>query len=262
MTSWPLVLALLAVACTKKEEAPRRTAPWLANPSASSGVIGPAAPRIFRFADASSIRFSLPTRASRPAGSVSIASGELRLDPRDLEHTRGKVEVDLTTLRIDDASLPESADLGGSSGRAIAQNWLELGPDVPADKREQFARARFELLSVENLSSPTLDLTAGAKSKVRASAVGTLLIHGFRAPVRAEVVLEPLPPTEPDRPRFSIRSASPLVIPLAPHDISARSASGRLDPLAAARAAEWVGKSVRLELELVAEASPDTPKPL
>jgi hypothetical protein len=249
-----LGLASLLLACSKKAEPPRRTEPWLASPSASVASETSTAPRTFRFTEASSVRFSLPARKARPAGSVRIASGYLTLDPRQLERARAKLEVDLTQLVMDESSLPQGADLGGRSGTALAQEWLELGAEVAVDKRAQLARARFELVSVESLSASTLQWEPGAKNKVRASVVGTLLIHGFRAPVRAEVVLEPLAPSKSGRPRLSIRSASPLVLPLGPHDIVARNAAGSSDPVTAARAAEWVGKSARLELELVAEA--------
>jgi hypothetical protein len=255
-----LVLLALVLSCSKKVEPPRRTEPWLASPSQTAADSG-LAPRSFDFASESVVRFSLPTRKSRPAGSVAVTSGKLQLHPRDLERSRCSIEVDLTKLSVDESSLPEGADLEGRSASEHAQLWLELGPEVPSDKREQFARARFELVSIENLSSTSLDFAPRAKSRVRATVIGTLLIHGFRAPVRAEVVLEPLAPTESGAPRLSIRSASPLVLPLGPHDIAARSASGIADPLAAARAAEWVGKSVRLELDLVAEAEPRAANP-
>lgn len=249
------LLALLLLAspggCAKKEEPPRRTEPWLATPSTSSAVDS-AAPRRFRFASESRVRFSLPTRKSRPSGSVAIASGELLLDQRQLERSRASVEVDLSQLTIDESTLPDGAELGGRSATSIALDWLELGSEVPREKREQFTKARFELVSVENLSTPGLGLE-GRSNRVRATVVGTLLLHGFRAPVRCDVWLE-LQAADAGAPRLSIRSATPLVVALGPHDIGARTPSGSPDPLAAARAAEWVGKSVRLELELVAEA--------
>jgi hypothetical protein len=256
------LLALLLLAspggCAKKEEPPRRTEPWLASPSASSAVDS-AAPRRFRFASESRVRFSLPTRKSRPGGSVAIAFGELLLDQRQLERSRATVEVDLTQLTVDESTLPADAELGGRSATSIALDWLELGSDVAGEKREQFAKARFELVSVENPSKPGLELE-GRSNRVRATVVGTLLLHGFRAPVRCDVWLE-LHRTDAGAPRLSIRSAAPLVVPLGPHDIGARTPSGSPDPLTAARAAEWVGKSVRLELELMAEAEPATTKP-
>ena len=247
-----VVAALFALACSKKVEPPRRTEPWLANPSTSTSISS-SAPRRFHFASESLIRFSLPSRKARAGGSAPLAGGELLLEPQQLERSRASIEVDLTKLTLDESTLPEGADLGGRAASELMLEWLELGADVPSEKREQFTKARFELTSIENLSVPALLLEPRQK-RVRATAVGTLLIHGFRAPVRSDVWLEPLAAGSSGEPRLSIRSASPLVVPLAPHDIGARSAAGLPDPLAAARAAEWVGKAVRLELELVAEA--------
>ena len=68
------------------------------------------------------------------------------------------------------------------------------------------------------------------------------------------MLLEPLKPSPEAVERLSIRSASALVVPLGPHDIIARGASGIADALAMAHSAEWVGKNVRIEFDLVAEA--------
>jgi hypothetical protein len=92
---------------------------------------------------------------------------------------------------------------------------------------------------------------------VRLSAVGTLLLHGFRAPV--ELNLSVTPEAAAGRsPTLAIRSTSPLVLPLGPHDISARGPSGVVDAVASAHAVDWLGKSVRLELKLL--AVPDEPR--
>jgi hypothetical protein len=247
-----LLLALLP-ACSKKVEPPRRTEPWLATPSASASAGPSFASSRFHFTSESLVRFSLPTRKAKPGGSVAISGGELLLDARQLEQTRGSVEVDLTKLTIDESTLPEAAELGGRSASELALDWLELGPNAAREKRDQFGKARFELVSIENLSSPALT-GEGRAQRVRATVIGTLLLHGFRAPLRAEVWVElQRQPGRADR--LSIRSAAPLVVPLGPHDIGARSPSGASDPLTAARAAEWVGKALRLELELAAEAS-------
>jgi hypothetical protein len=136
----------------------------------------------------------------------------------------------------------------------VALNWLELGSEVPAERRQQFALARFELTALENLSAAALDLGAKPPARVRATAVGTLLIHGFRAPVRAEVELERLPAGPAGQLRVAIRSVSPLVLPLAPHEIAARGPSGVLEPQQTARAAASVGRNARIELALVAES--------
>ena len=247
---------LCCLSCSKPDAAPRRTAPWLAHPSASSsGGDMTGGPLNFHFAPDSSIRFTLLGKKAKLSGRVAVAGGGLRLEPHDLKSANASVDVDLTTLSVEADALPQRVELGGGSPSALAQQWLGLGPQVAPEKRRELGIARFELSSVEASSSPGLDLSAPrAKNHVRASVIGTLLLHGFRAPVRTDVVLTPLE-TSPGAPqRLSIRSQGALVVALAQHDISARGPSGIADALAMARSADWVGKSVRIEFELVAEA--------
>lgn len=247
------LLCVLGLGCSKKPEPPRRTEPWLASAVVSASAAPTASALLeLRFAPESRIRFSLPAKNGKPSGQVPLASGKLRLVTQDLKSSTANLEADLTRLSLDPESLPAAAELPGSPD-ALALNWLELGPEVPIERRSQFALARFELTALENVSPPTLELGGKRPARVRATAVGTLLVHGFRAPVRAEVALESLPPGPSGQLRLSIRSTSPLVLPLAPHEISARGPSGGLDPQQGARAEGSVGKNARIELELVAE---------
>jgi len=244
--------ALLGLGCSKPDPAPRRTEPWLATPSASGSTTATSAPRVFQFTSESSIEFSVTGKKGKITGHIPVARGELRIDPRDLKQTRAELEVDLTRLVVE-TSAPDDFALGASTPTARALEWLELGGQVPAERRAQFATARYELHSLENLSSSFLGVGSKA-APVRAAAVGTLLLHGFRAPVRAEVQLRTVAPNQA-RERVSIRSVSALVVPLGPHEITARDPSGVVDALGAAHAADWVGKTARVEFELIAESA-------
>jgi len=255
--AYALMGFVLCSGCSKQEAPARRTEPWLANPSASSNAASNSAPQTFHFAPDSSIRFSVPGKKAKVSGRLPLGEGTLRLDTRDLKNTSASIDVDLTKLSIDADTLPENAELGSSTPDALALQWLELGPDVAPERRRELSAARFELSSVENPSAPALDFGGRAKNQVRASVVGTLLIHGFRAPVRCDVLLKPLESAPGAPKRLSIRSAGALVLALAPHDISARGPSGIADALAMARASEWIGKNARVEFELLAEADAD-----
>lgn len=252
------LLVLLALApclgCSKQPERPRRTEPWLASAAASASA-APATQAVveLRFTQESRIRFSLPAKNAKPSGQLPVASGKLRLDTRELKNSSASIDADLTRISIDPDSLPPNAELSDPPS-AAALNWLELGAEVPAERRQQFALAHFELTALENLSTAALDFDAKRPARVRATAVGTLLVHGFRAPVRAEVQLESLPPGPAGQLKVAIRSTSPLVLPLAPHEIAARRLSGVLDPQQTARAAGYVGMNARIELALVAES--------
>lgn len=252
-----LAVLVLAVACSKKDEPPRRTAPWRAQPSASAKTTSAAGPLRFRVLPESSFRFSVPTRRTRPAGRVALQGGTIDLDPRDLSRTKATLDFDLTRLSVDPDSLPQGAELDGAEPSALALQWLELGAGVPAERREQYAKAHFELSAVEDVSGP-LDLDASkTAARVSATAVGSLLLHGFRAPVRTRVQLQPQKPAglEAAR-RVTIRSLDPVVLSLPAHDILARSASGVNDAALTARLADVIGKSARVEFELIAETVP------
>jgi len=254
--------ALLAVlgaclatgSCAKKQEAPRRTEPWLATPSGVSSVAVVGAPVLYRFTKESRITFALPGRKATPRGRVPLLRGELLLNAAELVRSTAKLEADLTLLEMDGESMPDAETRAGDSPSGIARQWLELGSSVPQERVRSFGHAKFELASLESLSAPSLRVAPGTKGgEVRATIVGTLLLHGFRAPMRAEVALE-LKPRGPDlAPTLAIRTRSPFVVSLATHEISARDASGTLLPLEAKRLLENVGKDARVELELFAE---------
>lgn len=243
-----LVGGLLALAsCRKQEPPPHRTEPWLAQPSASAPEVA-TTPVTWHFTPESRVRFKLSGKKGQLSGSAPVSGGSLLLDPVDLSRSRATVEVDLSGLSVDEGTA--AGESSPSSPRETALQWLELGPDVDADKRAQFRFARFELTSVEGASGRRLSLSGRKTTAERVTTVGTLLLHGFRAPVRADVVLSVL--AGGASPRLSIHSVSPLVLPLPPHDIGARGAQGVLDALATARGREALGSSVRLEAELTA----------
>lgn len=254
----PLALSsLLCLAgCSKKEPPPRRTEPWLAQPSASANAVARDAPQSFHFGPDSSVRFTLPSKKGKLSGrlALDLTRATLRLDPNDLKNSSASIDVDLTKLSIDAEALPESVELSDSSPDVLAQQWLELGPDVAPERRREFGSARFELTAIENASANALDLGARRQQSVRATAVGTLLLHGFRAPVRCDVVLAALESPAGTPQRLSIRSAGAFVVTLAPHGIMARGPSGIADALAMARSAAWVGKQAKVEFELWATA--------
>lgn len=240
-----LGLLLALVACRKQEDEPHRTEPWLAHPSASA-VTEAAAPLTLRFTPESRVRFKLVGKKAQVSGSAPVSEGTLLLDPVDLTRSRASLLVDLNALSVEEGEAPD-----GAPARETALSWLELGPDVAADKRAQFRFARFELTAIEGWSGRPLSVYGHKKSATeRVTAVGTLLLHGFRAPVRTDVVLSLSGSGQVQQ--VSIHSGSVLVLPLAPHDIGARGPNGVLDAVLSARARDALGSAVRLEADLTA----------
>lgn len=249
-TGWQWLWFLLLLGCSKPEEKPRRTEPWLASASASATASPGALPLRYEVLAESRVRFTLPGRRAKPSGSVPVVSGRLQLDALDLTRSSARLELDLTQLQLDADSLPADAERGGASPAEQALRWLELGAEVPEQRRRQYGRAVFELSAVEGQPEP-LELTAFERS-ARLTAVGGLLLHGFRAPLRVRVAVQPQR-TEGGPPRLSIRSLEPAVVSLVAHDVVARNAAGVAEPTVSERAFQAIGKSARVEFELVAE---------
>lgn len=262
MKGYVLCIALLSASaggCSKEQPPARRTAPWLASASVSASTARTPARLSLRFLPESSVRFSLPSTKAEPSGQLPIVEGQLELDPADLASARGYLEADLLRLTIDPASLPPEAGLDAQSASELALQWLELGSKLPLEHRQQLSRARFELTAIESSSATSLELDARPSSRVRATAIGSLLLHGFRAPVRAEVSVQALPRSPGGPIRVSIRSIKALVLPLEPHDVAPRDASGVAEA-SQTRFPGKPGKSAKITFELVAEAPADAPK--
>ena len=246
--AFALVL-LLGSGCSKKIEPPRRTEPWLANPSASSGAELVSGPLSFEISAQSQARFTLAGKRAKVNGTMPVRFGKLELDPRNLTQGGALLEFDLTRIEIA-ASSDEHEYATPESATASALEWLELGSGVADARREVFRRAVFELSAVEDVTG-SLDL-ASTKA-VSVVAVGALTLHGFRAPVRTRVQLQPLR-TAPGEPRrLSIRSLQPVVLSLEAHDIISRNSAGVSDAAQTERASRVIGKSVRVDFDLVAQ---------
>jgi hypothetical protein len=240
-----LLALLLGGGCSKKVEPPRRTEPWLANPSASAGPEAGHGPLRFEVLPDSSARFALSGKRAKVSGSVPLQSGNLELYPLNLSKSRALLGFDLTRISAS-ADNPDYAD--GAAATTSALEWLELGSGVDDTRRDQFRRAVFELSAIEDVTGP-LDL--GSTKAMSVTVVGSIFLHGFRAPVRSRVQLQPLKTNSDEPRRLAIRSLQPVVLSLEAHDIVFRNSAGVSDAAQTGRATGVVGKSVRVEFDMV-----------
>jgi len=221
-------LLLLFGACAKKEVKPIHTEPWLAHPPASAAPNSDAGLPSARYAitEQSQIHFELPSKRGTVHGSLTRVTGELSLTPSDLEHSHGQVQVDLSSLTL-------SEDGNADTSELLIRARSALGVTDTAADASSPVSASFELSSLEDVApaqlEPAPDSDAGAPfaRKARATAVGNLLLHGFRVVRRAPLEAEfgfgadhKVPST------ISIRSRAPFVISLETHEIRVRD----LDP--------------------------------
>jgi hypothetical protein len=224
VSSSALCALLLLSACAKKEAKPLHTEPWLAHPPASAAASSDAGAPAARYAltAQSQIHFELPSKRGTLHGNLTRISGELSLTPTDLEHSHGQVQVDLSSLTL-------SEDGNADTSALLTRARSALGLTDSAADASSPVNASFELSSLEDVTpaqlEPAPDSEAGSPftRKARATAVGDLLLHGFRvvrrAPLEAEFGFASdrrLPAT------ISIRSRAPFVISLETHEIRAR----------------------------------------
>ena len=217
------LLLLCTAGCAKKEPKPLRTEPWLAHPPASARPSGDATLPLTRYLldDRSVIRFELPSKRGALHGSISRVSGQLGIDLSDLTRTRGSIRADLGSLEIHAAT---SADGGDAAVLERARAALEL----PVDGGAKSAFASFELRSVEDVAptqiepAPERDAGVPFNRRARFSALGDLLLHGFRVGRRAPLEAEfgfagsrEVPET------VLIRSRAPFVVSLETHAVLA-----------------------------------------
>ncbi|MEP7049562.1 MAG: YceI family protein [Pseudomonadota bacterium] len=211
-------LSALGAACGKKDlPRPTHTEPWLAHPPASAAASADAALPLSHYVlgAQSQIHFEVPSKQGALRGSFGRVSGEFSIDPSDLTRSRGRVQVELSSITV-------SADGNSDDAALLARVKNALG----LAEASGGASASFELSSLEDVSpaqlEPAPDSDAGAPivRRARATGVGNLLLHGFRVlrrvPLAAEFgfTLDRHVPTS-----VVIRSRAPFVISLETHEI-------------------------------------------
>lgn len=177
------------------ERAPVRTEPWRrdqgGDPTKKAHTFK------YRIEPGAQLDVALPTRRALPHGTFKQVQGELVIDVDQLQFLKGHVEVDLSSLHMDDGlTLPpiESTKLDASLYALLtsetwtthAQNWLGLGTLVLPVERA--TSARFVIESAKDLSHPRAHMGASrllppdrASYKharvIHASAVGSLTLR-------------------------------------------------------------------------------------
>lgn len=222
-------LSVTVAGCSKKEPKPLRTEPWLAHPPASArpsastgGDAGPERPQC-AFDQRSVAHVSLTAdRGLELVGKAEHVTGFIGYDPSDLSHSNGFVRVDLRDLSFGPRDGSADPALGELAKQAldIAAGGANLG-------------ARFELTGLEDASPAALEPVPESsplpfKRKLRATAVGTLLVHGFRVERRIPVLAECEYRDDRQIPaEVAIWTAKPFVISLDTHAIEAVDRSGK-----------------------------------
>ncbi len=256
---------------------------------ASEGTEEPARPTVaYRVLPTSTVRISLPAKEAKPSGAFRVVRGKLEVDLIDPSRTRGTVEVDLGSLRMGGEDRDEER-----RNTARALNWMKLGSSRPEIDVERLRTARFEIESISDLSHPAphdarrlppekpraedADGSKGDRAdederptdgraaqapdaerrRLTLTAKGKLEMNGLRVErsVRLQVDFHyPTQATPGLRPsRIEIRTPTPFVVPLVEYEVQPRDAHGRLIAEDMELLGRVIGRTARVDVDLVAE---------
>jgi len=197
-------------------------------------------------------------RGRVPPGALS---GEIFVDPADLARTTGLVHVDLRELELFQRTSGDDGQSFGEETRSETQNqhareWLEIGPDTPAEHLEKNARVEFSLRAVEDLSAADLGALPGPTREVHFTATGEFLLHQRKASKSARLTATFT--MDGERPtRVTIRSREPLTIGLDEYDVRPRTGFGKLAAKTLQAMAPKVASAAEITLEFTALLAPE-----
>jgi polyisoprenoid-binding protein YceI len=190
-----------------------------------------------------SATFMIDAPLEKIKGRSGKVRGSLDIDPGNLKMSKGQIEVDLDDLAtntFDDAEKDKSQT-------DHTRNWLEIGKDVEAKRREENRWARFTIKSIEETSAPK----AAGGTPVTVKATGDFWLHGVSSPktVMATVTFSG-PPDAPTLAR--VVTAQPVRISLKEHDVKPRDLAGKFLAGALEKIGQKIDDSVEISLDLTA----------
>jgi polyisoprenoid-binding protein YceI len=231
-----VVASFWALGCSKEKSESARVAPAAAAASASAGQ-----KRLNITAGTATFLIDAPLEKIK--GRSTKLRGSLDIDPQNIKASRGQIEVDLDDLKTEtfDDEEKNKAQTGHS------KNWLEIGTDVEAKRREENRWARFTIKSIDDASATK---PAGG-APIALKATGDMWIHGVSSPktVSATVTFAG-PPEAPTLVR--VVTAEPVRISLKEHDVKPRDLAGKFLSGALEKVGQKIDDSVQLSLDLTA----------
>jgi polyisoprenoid-binding protein YceI len=244
-----LPLATVLAACSKDEPAAPRTAP----PTASAAAPAAAAAGQKRFEIASgTATFLIDAPLEKIKGRSTKVRGNLDVDPANLKTGKGRIEVDLDDLKTETFGDGDK----DTSQTGHAKNWLEIGPDVEAKRREENRWVRFTINAIDD-ANPTKLAAAEAKNGQRGvtlQASGDLWLHGVSSSKKVNVALtldgSPEAPTA-----IRIVTSQPLKLSLKEHDVKPRDLAGKFLSGALEKVGQKIDDTVQISLDLTAKAN-------
>jgi len=229
--------AMLALSACSKEKASGATR------SAPSSAAPATAGQKRLNVTAGTATFLIDAPLEKIKGRSTKVRGSLDIDPQNLKTSKGQIEVDLDDLATETF---DNAD-ENKSQTEHTQNWLEIGKDVEAKRREENRWARFTIKSIEETSSPK----AAGGTPVTVKASGDMWLHGVSSPKTIVATVTFSGP--PDAPTLArVVTAEPLRISLKEHDVKPRDLAGKFLAGALEKIGQKIDDSVAISLDLTA----------
>jgi polyisoprenoid-binding protein YceI len=253
-----LMLAAAGLGTTACQEEKRELAP--AATELKAPVAKAPAAATFAIDKASSkIEFMMEAPQEKIRGHVSgTASGDLRVDPSDITKTTGLITVDIAGIELFQAVAGDDGKFGEEKKSDLqnehARTWLEISKDTPDDVRAKNEKAQFSIKSITTTGEKDVSKLTGPERKVTVTASGDFLLHQRQTP--KSVDLEVTFKYEGDKPvGLAVKTAKPLGIGLAEHDVRPREAFGKLAQKTLDVLAPKVAKDAMVNLEFSATPS-------
>jgi polyisoprenoid-binding protein YceI len=234
-------LALCAVAVTTGcSKDPASSSPRTAPSAASAASAGQKRLAISE----GTATFLIDAPLEKIKGRSTKMRGTLDIDPQNLKASKGQIEVDL-----DDLKTETFADDGKNKAQTEhAKNWLEIGPDVEAKRREENRWARFTIKSIDETSAANVG--DGTPVMIRAS--GDFWAHGVSSPktVTATVTITG---TGDALTSVHVVTSQPFRASLKEHDVKPRDLTGKFLAGALEKIGQKIDDDVQISLDLTAK---------
>jgi polyisoprenoid-binding protein YceI len=257
----------MLAACSKEEPPAAKTAavtpsaaPAAANPAPAvpaPAAANPAAPPLAaghrRFEAASgTASFLIDAPLEKIKGKSTKVRGWLDVNPADLKTGKGQLEFDLADLQTETFGDPAK----DGSQTEHARNWLEIGGEVDAKRREENRWVRFTIKAIDD-ANPTKPAAADMKNgqlAVTMQATGDLFLHGVGSSKKVNVALTLEGPADAPT-SIRIVTSQPLKISLKEHDVKPRDLAGKFLSGALEKIGQKIDDNVQISLDLTAKAA-------
>jgi len=217
--------------------------------SAPAAAAPAAGQRRFELASGTA-NFLIDAPLEKIKGRSTKVRGALTVDPSDLKTGKGQIEVDLDDLKTETFGDAEK----DTSQTGHAKNWLEIGSDVEAKRRDENRWVRFAIKAIDD-ANPTKLAAAEAKNgqrNVTVQASGDVWLHGVSSSKKVNVTLTlDGPPEAPTSIR--IVTTEPLKISLKEHDVKPRDLAGKFLSGALEKIGQKIDDTVQISLDLTAK---------